>query len=101
MPSFVATVIEAWSQLAAPLVERGLTSRTKQSSALGKAVIELEGPGIVASIEVWEEGQCLDTTLHRLSSPHGSILAGGACSSQSEAVARLSELRAALLNASE
>ncbi|MBQ0958581.1 hypothetical protein KAK06_06375 [Ideonella sp. 4Y11] len=98
MPSFVATVIETWAQLATPLLERGFKSSTKQS-ALGKAVIELEGPGVVASIELWEDGQCLDTTLHRLSADRGSILACGSCQSHAETVTRLSELRAALLNA--
>jgi hypothetical protein len=101
MPSFIAAVVEAWSLLAAPLAERGFTSTIKQSSAVGKAVIELEGPHIVASIEVWEDGHSLDTTLHHLSSPHGSILAGGRCESHADVVARLSALQAALLRASE
>jgi len=101
MQSFVASVIEAWAQLAPPLLVRGFTCNTKQRTDLGKAVIQLVGPGATALIEIWEQGRSLDTTLHPVSSPRGTILAGGSCQSHAEAIGRLAALRDALLHATQ
>jgi hypothetical protein len=97
MPSFITGVVETWDRLALGLVERGFSSNTKQITEPGKAVIELIGPSATALVEIWERGQCLDTTIYLHASGSGSILAAGTCKTHVEAEERLVALRAALL----
>lgn len=97
MSTFVAKVAVAWAEVGAQLVERGFRSNARSDTSLGKAVVEVEGPGSTALIEVWENAQCLDTTVLYLSSGESAVLSSGPCLSHAELYARLWALRTVLL----
>jgi cyanophycin synthetase len=97
MSSFVATVISTWAEVGARLPEYGFRSSARSDTSLGKAVIEVEGPGSTALIEIWEHAQCLDATALDLASGGSTVLGAGPCHSYAEAHARLLALRTNLL----
>jgi hypothetical protein len=97
MSSFATTVTGAWAELVVQLVERGFRSDIKSDAALGKAIIEVEGPRSLAHIEVWEHAQCLDPTVPFLPSGESTVLSVGPCPSRLEAHARLLALHTVLL----
>jgi hypothetical protein len=95
---FITTVTEAWADVSAQLAEQGFRSGARSDATLGKAVIEVEGPGSTALIEAWEHPQCLDTTVLYLPSGESAALSAGPCQSHAELQARLVALRTVLLN---
>jgi hypothetical protein len=95
---FVQRVLAAWSGLALELPSLGIASRASTLPNGSKGVIEIQSRRQLALIEVWEQAQCLDITLHCNSAVHGTILAAGPCASWQDVEQRLHSLKAALLS---
>jgi hypothetical protein len=98
--TFVEHVIATWHVLEAEAPRLGTTSAVKRSSDGTKGVIEIRTPGSLATVEVWEHANCLDTTILREGEGMGVILAAGPCVNRAESTERLRTLRKVLAQAS-
>ena len=94
--TFVEYVIASWHVLEAEVPRLRATSTIKRSSDGTKSVIEIYAPSSLATVEVWEHANCLDTTILREGEAMGVILAAGPCVNRTESVERLRTLRKVL-----
>jgi hypothetical protein len=95
--TFVEHVIASWHALAAEARNFEIVSAAKRLSDGSKGVIEIRALGHLATVEVWEHANCLDTTILRAGETTGVILAAGPCANQIESLERLRALRTALV----
>jgi hypothetical protein len=98
--TFVEHVIASWHALAAEARNFEIVSAAKRLPDGSKGVIEIRALGHIATVEVWEHANCLDTTILRAGEQTGVILAAGTCANQLESLERLRALRTALVGGS-
>ena len=94
---FIQRTIDAWQTLVADAPALAASSTVRRSADETKAVVEIETPSHTALIELWEHASCLDTTILKSGEERGVILAAGLCTSESEAIARLVQLKRMLI----
>lgn len=85
---FLDLVVDAWAAQTCSGA-RYEVKRTPDSTAL---IVEIEAPGVLATIEAWEDARCLDVTTLDLVTRQGTIHSAGETKNDEEMLRRLDAL---------